>query len=457
MKFKDLLKMAKENLFRRKLRTSLTILSIVIGTISIVLMISLGMGIQEGVKKEFSSFGSVNILNVSKTQVASKTTRINETSKTSGLTDDDVTDLSSIKGVDVVVPILQTSAKLVSSQYESIVQVIGYDPAYMEVMGFKVKEGSLLKDNFHNDILFGDKARESFTRIKSDNPNAELQRRSQADNTTTNQVDYYSEGQMYDNEGGSVNNQMNPLIERFKMTLNVDEEKKGGMEKIYSFNGVGIILAGDSDKDYNVYVPIQILEKLIKEYNEDRNTAYVKSYSSIQVRVSDLDQIKTIQRKIEAKGYSVFSLMNMLSSINKTMGILQVALGAIGGISLFVAAIGITNTMVMAITERKKEIGIMKVIGATIKDIKRLFLIESALIGLIGGIFGITLCIGISKLISTSVFSDMLGGGASFSFAIPTWLILSGLVFTTAIGIISGFFPALKAMRSSALEAIRTE
>lgn len=471
MRFKDLFKMARENLFRRKLRTSLTILSIVIGTVSIVLMIALGIGIQSSVEEQFTSFGSVNVLEVSKTQTETKTSRFQEETKNSGLSDSDLEYLGSLDGVDGVAPTISTRVKLVSSQYETYVNAVGYDPALMSLMGFKVQQGSLLSDNYHYDILFGDKALEGFAKTESDNPNAAIQRPDEESDSSS------SGGGRNGRFGGNPFNEavekeypVNPLTERFKMNLNISEDTSEGVRKLYSFNGVGILEAGDSAKDYNVYVPIKVLDKLLKEYTESRYTfnadgtkemmTYTTSYSTIMVKVNDLDRVTEIQAIIEAKGYSVFSLMSILDTINQTLGVLQIALGAIGGISLFVAAIGITNTMVMAITERKKEIGIMKVIGATFKDIKRLFLLESALIGLLGGIIGIALCVGLSKLISSPMFSRVMSGGdsgTSFAFTIPQWLILAGLVFTTLIGVLSGYLPALKAMRSSALEAIRNE
>jgi ABC-type antimicrobial peptide transport system permease subunit len=176
------------------------------------------------------------------------------------------------------------------------------------------------------------------------------------------------------------------------------------------------------------------------------------------VRVKELDRVEAVKKEIEDCGFSVFSLSSILDSVTKTINTIKLALGAIGGISLFVAAIGITNTMVMAITERKKEIGIMKVIGATIYDIKRLFLLEAAFIGLLGGLIGIAICVSITRLANSYYFSKTAEQGSNgFSLSIPAYLILGGLVFTTLIGVASGYLPARKAMRCSALEAIRNE
>lgn len=140
---------------------------------------------------------------------------------------------------------------------------------------------------------------------------------------------------------------------------------------------------------------------------------------------------------------------------------MQAVLGGIGAVSLLVAAIGITNTMVMSIYERTKEIGVMKVIGASLRDIKRLFLFESAIIGLLGGIIGVIFSEILSFLINKfgGNFLDFLGpGGEGTKISIiPLWLVLASMAFSALIGVISGYYPAKRAMNLSALEAIRTE
>jgi ABC-type antimicrobial peptide transport system permease subunit len=135
-------------------------------------------------------------------------------------------------------------------------------------------------------------------------------------------------------------------------------------------------------------------------------------------------------------------------------------LGGIGAVSLFVAALGITNTMVMSIYERTREIGVMKVLGAELPVIKKLFLFEAGMIGFFGGLLGLVLSYLISWLVNSvgvSLFNIGWGettGGISF---IPLWLSGAALVFATVVGIAAGFYPALRAMHLSALEAIRNE
>lgn len=139
-------------------------------------------------------------------------------------------------------------------------------------------------------------------------------------------------------------------------------------------------------------------------------------------------------------------------------------LGGLGGISLFVAAIGITNTMVMSITERRKEIGIMKALGWYVKDIRKLFLAEAGAIGLFGGLLGCVISLGISFFMNLAAsrgempsLGDNFGGASSSMSVIPLWLLLFAVVFSVGIGLSSGYYPAHKAVKISALEAIRNE
>ena len=120
---------------------------------------------------------------------------------------------------------------------------------------------------------------------------------------------------------------------------------------------------------------------------------------------------------------------------------------------MVVAAISITNTMVMAIYERTKEIGIMKVIGASLQDIKALFLTEAAFIGFSGGIAGIVVSYVVSLLVNFVAGRQ----GSTMQSSIPIWLALGGVVFSTAVGILAGYLPAQRAMKLSALTAIKTE
>jgi len=462
MKAIDLFQMASGNLVRRKLRTFLTVLGIVIGSISIILMVALGLGLQDSINNEFAGFTGINIIEVYKGNNVTQKSRLSEAVSYERLDDLDLDFFQGIEGVDFASPSVRTSAKIVSGQYEAVVPIIGVDATMMEALGFSLESGRLLNNSDISSAVFGQDAIDSFAKAYV-NTNQYL--RVVEDEEETNTNDYG--GGMFGLTADYKDFNVDILADRMQLTMDtaysVQSDNTLTTSKVYPLNGVGLLKAGDAMRDSNVYMSIDFVTDMIDDEYQSYGIDLRSGYDSAYVKVSNLEDVNRISDYIESKGYQTFAIASILDTIEKTLQVIQVALGAIGGISLLVAAIGITNTMVMAITERKKEIGVMKVIGATIKDIKRLFLIEAALIGFLGGSIGVLISWGISAFISSPFFNQMLsggdssGGGAAFSFTLPLWLILFGLGFTTAVGIISGYMPARKAMRSSALEAIRNE
>lgn len=457
MKRVDLVLMAKGNLWRRKLRTALTVLGIVIGTVSILLMVAVGLGIKDTVTKEFAGLGSTNIIQVYKGDSQNRQARFSEEKGYEKLQELDVDFINGIEGVTTVVPTVQTMAKLVSGKYETTVPIVGIDVSQMEELGYKIAKGSLPGTSGY-DMFFGMRAIESF---KTVGENFQTNRRVQDDFEEVDDAISFDDDGLFDKVDMNKFD-VDVFTDRIRLSMDESYSVQQGntltKAKVYPISGVGILKDGDMSRDDNVYMSIDAVKKISKEYLDIYNIKSKPGYDVLLVKVEDIKKIKGIKKILEKKGYSTFSMSSFLDSINSTLMTLQLALGAIGGISLMVAAIGITNTMVMAITERKKEIGVMKVIGATIKDIKNLFLLEAAMIGLIGGAIGIGISVSIANFISSPAFAKMLNGGSTlFAFQIPLWLIGYGLVFTTLVGILSGYLPARKAMKSSALEAIRNE
>lgn len=217
---------------------------------------------------------------------------------------------------------------------------------------------------------------------------------------------------------------------------------------------------------YNVYCDIDALKNTLQQVFKGRvipgqpTTQAGKPYreifyNSIKVEVDDMANVSDVQTQITNLGYETYAEAEWINSEMDQMNIIQAVLGGIGAVSLFVAAIGITNTMMMSIYERTKEIGIMKVIGCRIRDIQALFLMEAGFIGFIGGIFGVGLSYGLSAVINRLV------GNSDFGIAkisqIPLWLSLTAIIFAIAIGMFSGLLPSIRAMRLSPLAAIRSE
>ena len=169
-----------------------------------------------------------------------------------------------------------------------------------------------------------------------------------------------------------------------------------------------------------------------------------------------MENVEELAGTIRSLGYNVETNAEYIDSMKKQFAMVQAVLGGIGAVSLLVAAIGIANTMMMSIYERTKEIGVMKVIGCGLKNIRQLFLLEAAFIGLAGGIIGNILSLTMSVVINMFVSGGSLGVTGNISF-IPMWLLLVSTGFAVLVGTAAGYFPARRAMSLSPLEAIRSQ
>jgi ABC-type antimicrobial peptide transport system permease subunit len=194
--------------------------------------------------------------------------------------------------------------------------------------------------------------------------------------------------------------------------------------------------------------------KLAAEMDEKIN-----EFSTIYVYADDMKNVTAILDKIRKFGFEAYSDTQWIEQMQNEQKAQQGQLAAIGLISLVVSAIGIANTMMPGILERRGEIGVMKVVGVAIRKIRRLFLIESAMIGIVGGVAGVVLSHILAYLLSTgsnaTVFLGMnLGSGTKF--VMPFWLDATAVGVAVVVGIIAGIIPARKATKMSPLEAIRT-
>ena len=447
----DLISMGIKNLWRRKLRTFLTVLGVIIGTSSIIVMLSLGFGMSETFKAQISEMGSLNIITIYQDIYGGY--GYNEPSmgnkKQEDLDDKAIAKFSKLDGVEAVTPIVETYGKLVSGKYTAYINIKGIDPANMDKFNFKLQDGRLLRNGDELSVVYGGEIKNMFNNENS-----------RYGNSKETNINLMKDKILFtfDMEYGNKRREPSPEGEN---------NQKKPEYKTYKLKPVGLLAEGDWETAYNAYMPIEQVKKLIQEKNkaegnkispEERKRQ--KGYEQALVYVPDINKVTEVQTQIKDMGFNAHSLTDYLESMKKTSGVIQAILGGIGAVSLLVAAIGITNTMVMSIYERTKEIGVMKVIGASLSDIKRLFLFESGMIGLLGGIVGAGLSEALSFLLNKLApsFGDYLGTGAETKISIiPIWLIFAAMGFATIIGLISGYYPAKRAMNLSALEAIRTE
>jgi putative ABC transport system permease protein len=181
------------------------------------------------------------------------------------------------------------------------------------------------------------------------------------------------------------------------------------------------------------------------------------TYSSIYVRVDEMEELGNVRQEIEALGVGVFAIADQLEEIKRGFLIIDSLLGAIGTVALIIAALGIINTMLMSILERTREIGIMKAVGGSENEIKYIFFIEAACIGLVGAVFGLLLGWAVTRVANHIMNTTLLPDDQPYIdlFYFPMWLILGATAFSIVISLAAGMYPAIRAARIDPVKALR--
>ena len=449
MKISDLMKMGLRNLGRRKARTALTVVGIVIGTISIVVMISIGIGMNQSFRENLMQYGSFTVINMDKNQV-SFDEKGNYSEKKQKLNDKLIAKLKQIPHVKTVSPVIGLSVKLKTGNYETESRINVMDADSFEDLEFpKLKNNkNYERSNSRSKIKIwgGPEAFQGFS-----NPNAATYQPKKVNPEKDRIVMMvYDEETLPRDDKGNLKIQLkeyatdiaifdNVAYNEYSYNLYMD---KGQFMNIY--------------KDYVKQLPIDKKKKAEKR---------LKEYDGIKINADSVENVRDIQDAINEMGFKSSSMSDYTKQIESFSKTIQMVLGGVGAISMLVAAISIANTMIMSIYERTKEIGVMKVLGCHIGDIKRLFLFEAAMMGLIGGVIGITCSYVGSYLLNTfggalgSALNMFGGEGESVSklSVIPLWLPFVASGFAIIIGIVSGYYPASRATKISAIEAMKNE
>ena len=475
MRWSDLLRMSINSLKRRKLRTFLTVLGVVIGTASIVVMISLGLGLQESMYAEVEKNGGTTGLTVT-----GKTDGPMGAAGTSGgasgekgqkyVTDDLIKELRSLEHVKSVEPVLDLSAVAVKGRYEGSLELCGMTQEGLRSLNLELEPGGKLPDGdsaqlelvYGNAVLtnFYDKGTGKAYWDTGEVPDIDLKN----DNLflILDQDGYYQSrntpgagaAESGDGTSGSGTQGAQPQAAPKKYVVKGSGVVAGGMDS-YNTDSFKVYCDLDKLREYlkkefrGRVIPGQPSTKSGKPYSK-----FV--YSSAKVQADDMEQVEELSAAIRSMGYNVETNAEYIDSMKKQFAMVQAVLGGIGAVSLLVAAIGIANTMMMSIYERTKEIGVMKVIGCGLKNIRQLFLMEAAYIGLAGGVIGNLLSLAMSAVVNTFVSGGSMGISGNLSF-VPVWLILVSTAFAVFVGTAAGYFPARRAMALSPLEAIRSQ
>jgi len=455
MNFKDLISFALQNLLRAKLRTSLTTLGVAIGTGALVAMVSYGVGLQKTFSDEFSDlelFSSVRItstrIDLSNIFSFSKRTVMNTKGKVDKnfvVLNDSImhavqAKVDSIYPGTLVYPETIFPAKIRMDTLQTAVMAEALPAEIRKYAGYnQIEYGRFFESDSANEVVI---SKILLNRMGIKNPEAAINK-----NLIVSTVSLDPEKIM--------SYAMSPL--NFMGGLPVKEE-------FHTLKIAGI-LSEDIQKlssGFRMILPIQTSKKM-RRLNFMSTADLLKSskrqggYSAIIVRAKDQPQAEELKLVIRDMGLNPLSFTDQFNQFKKLFLVFDLALAIIGMIALVVATLGITNTMIMSIMERYREIGIMKAVGASDGDVRKIFFVESAAIGFIGGILGIIsgklITVGINHLVNIYVVKQ--AGTELTFFYFPFWLISSALFFAIVISLLAGLYPANRAARIEPVEALR--
>lgn len=451
MKFHDLLAMSINSLFRRKLRTFLTVLGVIIGTASIVVMVSLGIGLNQFTMEQYEKSGGLTEISVNNYGSGNVSDKKNP--EDSFMTDDTMKLFAALPHVKAAYPNLTANVIMKQGVYEGYVRMVGIPASAMK--DIKLSEGRLPSETDQEmEMVVGNMVAQSFQNSKTG-------------------AGYWDTGVMPE-----VDFMNRPVFTIFDMdSYQQSKAPSGGDDppvkapKKYLLKTAAMVAGGvDEYNEYShsVYVDLTQLKTQLRQIfkkkpipgqpvNKKGKPYKYFIYDEATVKVDDMKYVTQVQKQINDMGYQADSQMEWLEQSQKQSNLGQAVLGGIGAVSLFVAAIGIANTMMMSIYERTKEIGVIKVLGCAMENIRTMFLLEAGFIGFMGGVAGVILSYGISFLINKFLAGALTQGMTSRISMIPPWLALSSVGFAVLIGMAAGFFPAGRAMRLSPLAAIRSE
>ena len=394
MKVKDLTYLTLENFKNRKSRIILTVFGVAVAIAVVLSLVSFGYGLQKSLIENITTADSLLSLDITPSDEAIK------------FDDSMVGDISKIKNVDKVSP--QATFKGQAS-YNGTIAGASIDVINSDFFTLNAKQpvsGRFFTDKDTKKIVVSSVTADLFG----------LDKQSILDKNMTYTLSYL------DKDGTSTK----------EVTFGNDFQVVGMVE------GSGNVA--------EIYVN-----------RKDFTFAPMAGYQFAKVKVTNSAFLNDIRTQIINKGFAVSSLSDIVDQANKIFQIVQITLGVFGTFALLVAAIGLVNTMTVSLLERTNEIGIMRAIGASPRDIQSIFLVESILIGLLGGVSGVAIGITVSEILSWlfNLLAKYLGGAPVRLFLYPFWFIFFIIVLSTIVGLLGGLWPSRRAAKMNPLEALR--
>jgi putative ABC transport system permease protein len=441
----ELLSLIVENLGRRKGRVALTAIGVVIGTASIVVLVSLGMGLQQNATQSLYGIGDLTLVHVYPVFGGGEGMAVREIGGGGGggtggqtdqklITDDSVQELFAIPGVLNVIPRdnFYGGSTLKYKRLEGFGQIIGLALTDLGEIGITAERGTSVLSR--GTAVVGAQVGRNF-------------------------YDPRDPSKM-----GMPSEEVDLLDQTLTLSIMKWDETGTMTTKNFTIKVTGVLDERMDESDWSIYMSIDDVTKFNEWSNGRRINRKRDGYSEAVVKVDSAENVIAVTDKINQIGYQAYTPASYVEGINSFFVILQVVFGGIGAISLLVAAIGIANTMAMAILERTREIGLMKAVGASNRDILSVFLGEASGIGFLGGLGGVILGWSLGQVVNVLAVSYLAGQAAQNGTPAPTsavisppWLLAFALLFATFIGLVSGLYPALRAATLMPVTALKYE
>jgi putative ABC transport system permease protein len=447
MKILDLVRLILGNLSRRKARVALTAIGVVIGTAAVVILVSLAIGLQRNANEQLFGIGDLTQIQVMPSYDMEggggpgMVVRVDGGGGGPGgmpqparlLTNSALEEIRAIPGVASVIPrdYLMTGVIVKYQKLEGGVGVIGVDTPDLAELGLQAAEGETTLGR--NTVVIGAMV-----------PNNFMDPRIRPGQEPPPPPQLYGQ-------------QIQLIVVKW-------DEQGNEIRKNLSVRVSGVLTETRGESDWTIYLPLDQIKSL-NEWAQGRRINYNKEgYGQVVVKVQDVEQVLDTSEQIIDMGFQAFTPQSFVQGINNFYVILQFIFGGVGAIALLVAAIGIANTMAMSILERTREIGLMKAVGATNRDVLAIFLGEAAGIGFLGGLGGVSIgwlagqAINVIAIVYLANQAGQQGGmPPSVAVYTPFWLPLFALIFSTIIGMISGLYPALRAATMIPVIALKYE
>ncbi len=432
MRFTDFISLIIDNLKRRKGRVVLTAIGVIIGTAAVVTLISLGAGLKESATSQLWGINSLSNIEVypGYPEMMGGYMESFTESDIKKITPDVISQFEAMPGVQRVIIKQMVDA--------------GMEMKLDKLVGW----GNITGVNLEDLADMGVEAQQGTTDLSGKG---------------TIVVGSWIKNNFYDPNQRPGDDPIEPP-DLMGQTLKVDFIKwnNDGTEtrKPMRLQVVGVLAETRGEADYNMYMNWDEVSQLNDWVAGKRVDRSKDGFNNVTVKATSPEVVIDLAQQISDMGFQAYTPQSQVQSINSFFTIMQIVFGGVGAIALLVAAIGIANTMAMAILERTREIGIMKAIGATNNNILSIFLGEAAGIGFLGGVGGFLLgwiICGIINLLAGSYLASQSGGGTTLATSIPAWLPLFSIFFATIVGLISGLYPALSAATLVPVDALKYE